>query len=122
MATSLKPKNRPKGFAARVEEVRTAVASEPVSVEQRVAVSIPTSASVARAATESARITLRRVNLIGVYGSSEDRRALVRMPNGRYKKVRVGDRLDGGKVAAIGSDELRYVKSGQSVVLTMPQG
>ncbi|MEQ9673790.1 MAG: hypothetical protein RLO10_04950, partial [Roseovarius indicus] len=90
--------------------------------EQRVAVSIPTATSVARAATERNQISLRKVNLIGVYGKPNGRRALVRMANGSYRKVQVGDRLDGGQVAAIGESELRYVKGGRSVVLKMPQG
>jgi hypothetical protein len=41
----------------------------------------------------------------------------VRMPNGRFVKVKVGDRLDGGSVAAIGDAELRYVKKGKTIVL-----
>lgn len=121
VATSLKPRLRPSNFAQVVEQTRETAASEPVSIEQRVAVSIPTTASVARAATERNQISLRRVNLIGVYGSADSRRALVRLPNGRYKKVKVGDRLDGGKVAAIGDGELSYVKRGQAVVLKMPK-
>ncbi len=120
VAVSLKPRARPAGFSETVEATRQAAAAEPVSIEQRVTVDIPTTASVARAATENNQISLRRVNLIGVYGSSDSRRALVRLPNGRYLKVQVGDRLDGGQVAAIGDDELRYIKRGQSVVLKMP--
>ncbi|MEM6589581.1 MAG: hypothetical protein AAF641_14130 [Pseudomonadota bacterium] len=120
VATSIKPRTRPANFAQLVEQSRETAASEPVSVEQRVSVDIPTTASVARAATERNQISLRRVNLIGVYGSDINRRALVRLPNGRYKKVEVGDRLDGGQVAAIGDGELRYIKRGQSVVLKMP--
>jgi hypothetical protein len=44
------------------------------------------------------------------------------MSNGRYVKVQVGDRLDGGRVQAIGESELRYTKGGRSVTLTMPRG
>jgi hypothetical protein len=83
---------------------------------------IPTSASVARQATIENAIRLRDLNLIGVYGTERDRRALVRMPNGRYVKVKVGDRLDGGQIAAIGRDELRYVKGGRNITLTVPSG
>jgi hypothetical protein len=36
--------------------------------------------------------------------------------------VRVGDRLDGGQIAAIGSDQLRYVKGGRNITLTIPSG
>jgi type IV pilus biogenesis protein PilP len=63
---------------------------------------------------------MNSVTLIGVYGSAGQRRALVRLPSGRYVKVQVGDRLDGGQVAAIDSDAIRYVKGGRSRVLEMP--
>lgn len=122
VAASLKPQPRPRNFAQRVERIREASAAQPVAADQRVVPDIPSSASVARAATEKNRISLRRVNLIGVYGKENSRRALVRLANGRYRKVQVGDRLDGGQVAAIGEDELRYVKGGRPVVLKMPQG
>ncbi|MBR9651174.1 hypothetical protein [Thalassovita aquimarina] len=49
-------------------------------------------------------------------------RALVRLSNGRYKKIKVGDRIDGSKIAAIGETELHYAKSGRSITLTMPKG
>lgn len=78
---------------------------------------LPTTRTVAKKSTIANAIDLGDVNLIGVYGSSANRRALVRMPNGRYVKVQVGDRLDGGKVAAIGDNELSYVKRGQTIVL-----
>lgn len=87
-----------------------------------VAPRIPSSASVARAATLNNAINLRRVNLIGVYGTQANRRALVRLPNGRYRKVEVGDRLDGGRVSAIGDSELRYQKGGRNLVLRIPSG
>jgi len=44
------------------------------------------------------------------------------MSNGRYHKVKVGDRLDGGRVSAIGDGELRYQKGGRNIVLQMPRG
>jgi hypothetical protein len=83
---------------------------------------IPSSASVARQATLSDALNLGEVNLIGVFGTSSDRRALVRLANGRFVRVQVGDRVDGGQVAAIGDRELRYVKGGRDIVLEMPRG
>lgn len=118
----LRPRPRPAGMDAIVAAATEAAAAEPVSTDQRLEVDIPTTATVARAATDRNQISLRQVNLIGVYGGTDDRRALVRLANGRYRKVQVGDRLDGGQVAAIGDDELRYVKRGRSVVLKMPKG
>lgn len=82
----------------------------------------PSPASVARQATLDNAINLRRVNLIGVYGTPSNRRALVRLPSGRYKKVKVGDRVDGGRVVAIGDSELRYQKGGRNMTLKIPSG
>jgi hypothetical protein len=109
VAESLKPRLRPEAIA-RAAPARAA------------APAIPTSASVARRATARNAINLRQVNLIGVYGTPSNRRALVRLANGQYRKVEVGDRIDGGQILAIGDTELRYSKSGRSVVLRLPKG
>ena len=129
VATSLKPKVRP-GNLAPVAPRSVAVApDDPIEDDEpevvstaRSAPSIPSTASVARAATDSNAINLRNVNLIGVYGTPGNRRALIRLANGRYEKVKVGDRLDGGQVLAIGDSELHYKKRGRDVVLRMPKG
>ncbi|MGV6849484.1 MAG: hypothetical protein ACWA5A_14015 [Marinibacterium sp.] len=81
-----------------------------------------TPSSVAKLATVENAINLHRVNLIGVYGTPSNRRALVRLSNGRYKKVKVGDSIEGGRIVAIGDSELRYQKGGRNVVLRMPKG
>src|SRR3989338_8715039 len=83
---------------------------------------LPTSASVAKKATFKNAINLSKVNLIGVYGTQSNRYALVRQANGKYKKVRVGDSIDGGKVAAITASELRYQKGSKMLTLALPQG
>ncbi len=111
------------------EEPKVAAAEkdDPVSVEidepevTSAAPSLPTHANVAKQATFRNAINLSRLNLIGVYGSASNRYALVRQPNGRYVKVSVGDRVDGGKVAAISDRELSYVKNGRTVTLEMPK-
>ena len=61
-----------------------------------------------------------RITLLGVAGRADDRRALVRLPSGRVRTVTVGDRLNGGRVLAIGPAELRYHKAGCIRVLTLP--
>jgi hypothetical protein len=80
----------------------------------------PTAASVAQAATYADAMALREMNLIGVYGQPNARRALVRMGNGRYLRVGVGDSLDGGQVTAIGENALNYVRRGRTEVLVIP--
>lgn len=127
LAASLRPDARPNNFGQIVERAQktatSAAAVGAASIAPRaVAPSIPSSASVTREATVRNAINLRKVNLIGVYGTPSDRRALVRLSNGRYKKVQVGDRIDGGRISAIGEGELRYQKRGRNLVLKMPKG
>lgn len=83
---------------------------------------VPTRASVAKQATVANVLNMSKLSLIGIYGTPSNRHAMVRQANGRYVKVAVGDRIDGGRVAAITDSELRYQKGGRMVVLEMPQG
>lgn len=139
--TSRRPARRPSDYADAVEAAiaaavaTPAVAAEPPPAPEALAAaphdeidepepvsaapSIPTRASVAKQATIANVLDLGDINLIGVYGAPKDRRALVRLSTGRYVKVQVGDRLDGGKVAAIGDGQLSYVKNGRTIVLKM---
>ncbi|MTJ04069.1 MAG: hypothetical protein FH759_05155 [Sediminimonas qiaohouensis] len=109
---SLKPEVRPDDLEPEVAR-RTA---------STVAPDIPTSSSVAKQATVKNALSMRKISLIGVYGKPSSRRALVRLGNGRFKKVQIGDSIDGGRVAAIGETELRYIKGGRNLVLEMPNG
>ncbi len=119
---SRRPDTRPRNFdrivkrAARSPEPAQVANVAPKAVQPR----FPSKTSVAKQATVKNAINLRDVNLIGVYGKPSNRRALVRLSNGRYQKVEVGDRIDGGRVSAIGDSELRYVRRGRNVVLKMP--
>lgn len=127
--SSLRPDARPANFASVVEKAQKTKTVTPAPTQvaaanpapRAVTPSIPSTASVARQATVKNALNLRKVNLIGVYGKPSSRRALVRLSNGRYRKVEVGDRIDGGRVSAIGDAELRYQKSGRDVVLKMPR-
>ncbi|MEX0306826.1 MAG: hypothetical protein AB3N12_05500 [Ruegeria sp.] len=131
-----RPKTRPASIAALATK-KPSTGSAPLGSTANVAASddeagsfqpksvkpkIPTTASVARQATIDNAINLRKLNLIGVYGTPANRRALVRLPSGRYKKLKVGDRIDGGNVVAIGDSELRYQKRGKNITLKMPRG
>lgn len=130
VATSPKPKSRPRNFSSIVTSTRKAQnngSSEVTKVAaavprtQKTAPRIPSKSSVAKAATVRNQLNLRKINLIGVYGKPSSRRALVRLANGRYKKVKIGDRLDGGRISSISDGELRYSKGGRNVILKMPR-
>lgn len=140
VVASLTPPGRPAGFAAVVQRVQREAArahptpepeaeedEEPETVVTAAVAAprappVPSSASVARQATVRDAINIHKINLIGVYGSSSQRRALIRLASGKYVKVEVGDRVDGGRVAAIGDGELRYIKRGRNITLKMPKG
>ncbi len=77
---------------------------------------------VAKKATYANALNMSKISLIGVFGSPSNRYAMVRQPGGRFVKVEVGDRIDGGRVAAISQREVSYVKNGQTHTLSMPKG
>lgn len=81
----------------------------------------PLRGTVAKQATFANAINLSKVNLIGIYGTPSNRYAMVRSAAGRFSRVKVGDRVDGGTVAAITGSELRYQKGGRMVTLAMPR-
>ncbi|RVV99802.1 hypothetical protein EKE94_03770 [Mesobaculum littorinae] len=123
----------PAARPARVEQRAAAVAAAPAASPAQAPVAAPaaasvvqprnpTSASVASSATTDGAINLRRLNLVGVFGGGANRRALLRLPSGRFVKVKVGDSIDGGRIASIGESDLRYVKSGRNFTLSMPNG
>ena len=124
VAQSERPDSRPRNMARIVEraaEAQQRAATQVAAVAPRtVAPSGPTGSAVAQNATLDNAINLRDVNLIGIYGGNNDRRALVRLANGRYLRVTVGDRLDGGRVTAISSGALSYTKRGRAITLEVP--
>lgn len=143
VAVSRKPAARPKDLTKAVEaavaaavrqpepqapdpEPPAAERSEPEADDEpevaSAAPKIPTRASVAKTATFVNAINLSKMNLIGVYGTQSKRYALIRQSNGRYKKVKVGDRIDGGTIQAITASEVRYQKGSRLVTLSMPKG
>jgi len=145
VALSPRPAARPRDFSGAVEAAiaaatreaprRVAAATAPAprdvpeaeetdepELKVSAAPRIPTRANVAKQATFKNAINLSKTNLIGIYGSDRQRYALIRSSSGRYTKVRVGDRVDGGTVAAITRNEVRYKKGSKMLALAMPKG
>ncbi|PWJ21010.1 hypothetical protein [Jannaschia seohaensis] len=137
LAASERPRTRPRHVereAARIVSQRSQVAAAASAAttqpRQQAATRVDRGSppirsaggNVERAATERNVLRLNQTNLIGVYGRANARRALVRLSNGRYVKVEVGDRLDRGRVTAIGEDRLQYQRGGRNVVLELPRG
>jgi hypothetical protein len=135
VVASRRPAVRPSNFGTVVANARARLTSAaPAPTPQAAAPAAPQVAAapvapqnfapvpggVARAATIEGAIRLRDINLIGVYGRANARRALVRLSNGRYVRVEVGSALDGGQVTAIGEDALNYVKRGRTYAIGLP--
>ncbi len=113
---------------ATIEVAAAAPEAKPEEIDElnepettKAAPSIPTKANVAKQATYANAINLSKINLIGTYGTDSRRYALVRQANGKYKKVKIGDKIDGGTVKAITETEVRYQKGGRLVSLKMPK-
>lgn len=80
------------------------------------------SKEIAKLATTKNAINTQKLNVLSIYSRGSQKRAIVMFPTGQTKLVKVGDMLDGGKIAAIGTNEIRYVKGGNNLVLRIPQG
>lgn len=114
-----KPEPEPEPEPAPAKRAEPEADEEPEVAEGRAPPAI-IGGSVAKNATFVNAINLRETNLIGIYGTSSKRYALIRTATGQYKKVKVGDRVDGGTVAAITDSELRYQKGSRMLALEMP--
>ncbi|WP_299911110.1 hypothetical protein [uncultured Paracoccus sp.] len=93
--------------------------------EPEVATNVPrgtTAAGVAANATVKDGITINRTQIIGTIGAGKGSRALVRLSNGRVITLRLGDRINGGTITAIGNSRVTYVKGGRSSDLAVLDG
>lgn len=138
VSVSRKPASRPNSRdqavdAAVAAAVRTpepelqqfASAAPEAQIEPEVettAPTLPTNASVAGQATTKDALNMSRVALLGIFGTASGRYAMIRQPGGGVKKVVVGDRLDGGQIAAITADGVQYQKGGRILTLSLPTG
>jgi ribosomal protein L2 len=81
-----------------------------------------TPANVASHATQSDALDRSALNLLGVFGPSENLKALVRLPNGRVQQIDTGKRLAWGQVVAIDAAGLMVLKNGKTRRIEMPGG
>ncbi|MEL6478081.1 MAG: hypothetical protein AAFR17_12215 [Pseudomonadota bacterium] len=107
------PRSRPPELA---REVQRAVAR--VLRPRSTSGSGSSTRSVRRAATEEG-LPLDRTSLIGIINVNSGREALVRLPNGRFRRVGRGDVLDGWRVSLIGRDAMRLSRSGKNHTLLL---
>lgn len=81
----------------------------------------PTNTTVAAAATDTNAIILDNVNLIGVYGTPANRSALMRLPSGETKTVKIGQSIDGvGTVTGMSGSSITFDNNGSTDTYSMP--
>ncbi|WP_265500009.1 hypothetical protein [Paracoccus beibuensis] len=73
-------------------------------------------------ATVSDGIRLNSTQIIGTIGAGQASRALVRLSNGRVLTLRLGDRINGGTITAIGDSRITYRKGNQAHALGVLNG
>lgn len=126
-----RPPAKPTDLNRAVDDAVTAALDQPAAQDAAPqeepepddkAPSLPTNASVAKQATTKDALNTKKMALLAVFGTASNRFAMVRQPNGAVKKVRVGDRIDGGNIAAITENSVQYQKGGRMVTLALPTG
>lgn len=79
------------------------------------------SGTLSKQATQSG-FDAKRTQLIGVIGAGKASRGLVRLRNGRVVTLRIGDKINGGKVTGVSNNALVYVKNGKRFSLPILSG
>jgi type IV pilus biogenesis protein PilP len=72
------------------------------------------------AATQRDALQMTEVSLIAVFGTEENRRALLRMRDGSFVRVSRGAMVDGWRVIAVGADQVRLLRGGETQLLALP--
>ncbi|WP_410218682.1 hypothetical protein [Paracoccus sp. (in: a-proteobacteria)] len=111
-------------------EARTAAARnqryQPPEIDQEpeVVAAVPQNAvgNAAASATVKDGIQLKSTQIIGTIGAGQASRALVRLSNGRVLTLRIGDKINGGTISAIGDSRITYQKAGRAHALGVLNG
>ena len=75
-----------------------------------------------RSVTDAARrtgLSLDETSLIGIIDAKTGREALVRLPNGSFRKVSRGDEIEGWRVSSINREAVRLTRQGQNRTLLL---
>lgn len=96
---------------AGASSVRDAGAARPAQIA---------AASAARAATIRGAAPARQTSLLGVIAGPNGRVALLRSSTGEVRRMKVGDRIEGMTVAAVGDSSVQLQGGDGRTVLTVP--
>lgn len=111
VAAAPSARKRPKSIAPRPKAVaRNTSSAKTVRAPSR---GKPTGRGLANAATLKGAITLDQTSLLGVFGTSKNRRALIRLADGRMKRVGAGEVIDGWVVSRIQATSMRMTRGAE---------
>ena len=103
--------SRPKSIKPRPKAVaRNTSSAKSVRAPSR---GKPTGRGLANVATLKGAITLDRASLLGVFGTAKNRRALLRMSDGRMKRVSQGEVIDGWVISRIQATSMRMTRGSE---------
>lgn len=125
--TAIRAVHRSANFTAQIAPLlasasAAASTSAPALPPEPQTVSLPSSASVQRAATIENALNMREVALIGIYGTADDRRALIRLASGRYIRLTLGETFSGGwRIIAMDETSVRVQKGNRTEILRVIQ-
>ena len=104
-------KSRPKSIKPRpVAVARNTSSAKTVRAPSR---GKPTGPGLANAATLKGVLALDQTSLLGVFGTKKNRRALLRLSDGRMRRVSQGEVIDGWVVSRIEAASMRMTRGGE---------
>lgn len=81
----------------------------------------PAPSSDEKSTRASTTFSKRSLSLVGVFGTSSRRNALFRTAGGSYRSVKIGQRVSGWKIVAIGESSVKVTKGSRSKTMRVPQ-
>ncbi|MEL6424225.1 MAG: hypothetical protein AAFV09_07810 [Pseudomonadota bacterium] len=111
------PKPRPSNLATRAAAIQEASAR---AREARANAASIANRQINSASTQSGILDVTQISLIGVFGTPQSRRALLRLSTGDFVRVSQGGSVNGWQVIAISPSSIRLSRGGEVQVLDLP--
>lgn len=114
--------DKTKRLSAPIPPARPRAAADPRKIASAAAVLPPIGAAALAslpAAAAELGLPLDHAALIGILNLESGRKALLRLPGGDYRALRVGDVIEGWRVSAIGLDAMRVSRGGEDRTLLL---
>ena len=117
-ALTPRPRPRPASLAERAQAILEAGRRAELRAQNAASTRNP---RINAAATIDDGIVLDSIALIGVFGTEESRRALLRMETGEFVRVSLGATVDGWRIIAIGPEEVRLLRARETRLVRLPE-